>query len=51
MDLLYHQIILKYSLTNTNLNTNGTLLPSPLQIEKISLLSGSNPIGRDVYDW
>ena len=45
---LFHQIVLRFSVKNTHSSATGVLMPSPLMIEKVSLLKNSNSLGLDV---
>jgi hypothetical protein len=45
-----YQFILRYSIQNVG-TTDVLVLPSPLQIEKVSLLKNSNSLGLDITDW
>lgn len=51
LDSLFHQFVLRYSLKNTHATATGVLMPSALQIEKISLLKNSNSLGLDTDSW
>ena len=51
LESLFHQFVLRFSVKNNHATATGELMPSPLMIEKVSLLKNSNALGLDVDSW